>query len=120
MQINFYNTEDESLFHENKTANCHNTLLFILQQRRVICKIVIFADGLGESCKALLIQLGTMKDLKEAYLVGFEWTKSSQPYSVECKSCNGCSSYQEAQWQGDLPQGFSQEGFLGACQVLIV
>ena len=74
----------------------------------------------GESCKALLIQLGTMKDLKEAYLVGFEWTKSSQPYSVEYKSCNGCSSYQEAQWQGDLPQGFSQEGLLGACQVLIV
>ena len=120
MQINFYNTEYESLFHENKTANCHNTLLFILQQRRVICKIVIFADGLGESCKALLIQLGTMKDLKEAYLVGFEWTKSSQSYSVEYKSCNGCSSYQEAQWQGDLPQGFSQEGLLGACQVLIV
>ena len=119
MQINFYNTEDESLFHENKTANCHNSLLFILLQRRVFCKIVIFADGLGESCKALLIQLGTMKDLKEAYLVGFEWTKSLLPYSVECKSCNGCSSYQ-AQWQGNLPQGFSQEGFLGACQVLIV
>lgn len=76
--------------------------------------------GWGESCKALLIQLGTMKDLKEAYLLGFEWTKSSQPYSVECKSCNACSSYQEAQWQGDLPQGFSQDVFLGACQVLIV
>lgn len=120
MQINFYNTEDESLFHENKTADCHNTLFFILQQRRFFAKLLSLQTGWGESCKALLIQLGTMKDLKEAYLVGFEWTKSSQSYSVECKSCNGCSSYQEAQWQGDLPQGFSQEGFLGACQVLIV
>ena len=55
-----------------------------------------------------------MKDLKEAYLFGFEWTKSLQPYSVECKSCNDYSSYQEAQWQGDLPQGFRQEGLLGA------
>lgn len=119
MQINFYNTEDESLFHENKTADCHNSLLFILLQRRFFAKLLSLQMGWGESCKSLLILLGTMKDLKEAYLVGFEWTKSLQPYSVESKSCNGCSSYQ-AQWQCDLPQGFSQEGVLGACQVLIV
>ena len=76
--------------------------------------------GWGRVVRLFSYYLGTMKDLKEAYLVGFEWTKFLQPYSVECKSCNGCSSYQEAQWQGDLPQGFSQEGLLGVCQVLIV
>ena len=77
----------------------------------LFAKLLSLQTGWGESCKALLILLGTMKDLKEAYLVGFEWTKSLQPYSVESKSCNGCSSIKRLSGRVICRKGSAKKDF---------